>query len=236
MLVDLVTAIDHFDALLARITAERRIKAADPRTAIERRGTRAIADVLDDTLDDVLRADLDAPDAAVERVDRHRDAMEAAVLALLVVSAAYGIRKGLAETSSPVDAAALLTLSGAWARNHASVTASGVTATSKTALREALGAWQAGGGSVRDLTRALEPHFGRERADRIAVTETTAGITAGQREAWHAAGVTRYVWQTQEDERTCEECAPLDGNEYDMGDGPTPPLHPNCRCEIRTAR
>lgn len=38
-------------------------------------------------------------------------------------------------------------------------------------------------------------------------------------------------WVTAGDERTCPECAPLHGRTWTAGDGPTPPLHVNCRCQ-----
>ncbi len=37
-------------------------------------------------------------------------------------------------------------------------------------------------------------------------------------------------WTTASDERTCPECAPLDGLAWPDGAGPVPPLHPSCRC------
>jgi hypothetical protein len=37
-------------------------------------------------------------------------------------------------------------------------------------------------------------------------------------------------WETASDERTCPECAPLHGRTWRAGEGPTPPLHVNCRC------
>lgn len=42
-------------------------------------------------------------------------------------------------------------------------------------------------------------------------------------------------WFTVEDERVCPECGPLDGEVWPEGDGPSPPLHVNCRCERRHA-
>jgi len=32
------------------------------------------------------------------------------------------------------------------------------------------------------------------------------------------------------DDRTCPTCGPLDGNVYGLGEGPQPPIHPQCRC------
>ena len=39
------------------------------------------------------------------------------------------------------------------------------------------------------------------------------------------------VWATAGDGKVCPECGPLDGEAWEEGDGPSPPLHPNCRCE-----
>ena len=37
-------------------------------------------------------------------------------------------------------------------------------------------------------------------------------------------------WLTEEDERVCPECGPLDGTVWEDGGGPSPPLHVGCRC------
>ena len=85
--------------------------------------------------------------------------------------------------------------------------------------------------------------FGTERAGKIAITETTRAIGAGENWAAAFAGVyllsgessaspTR-LWHTAEDERVCDECSPLDGqsesvwvSRFPLG----PPAHPHCRC------
>ena len=38
------------------------------------------------------------------------------------------------------------------------------------------------------------------------------------------------VWTTQDDGAVCPECGPLAGDAWEEGEGPVPPLHPNCRC------
>lgn len=38
-------------------------------------------------------------------------------------------------------------------------------------------------------------------------------------------------WRTQDDERTCPTCGQLDGQVWQEGDGFSPPVHDNCRCE-----
>ena len=43
--------------------------------------------------------------------------------------------------------------------------------------------------------------------------------------------VTVEVYAVRRDGRACPECGPYDGSLWDEGDGPQPPLHPNCRCQ-----
>jgi SPP1 gp7 family putative phage head morphogenesis protein len=39
-------------------------------------------------------------------------------------------------------------------------------------------------------------------------------------------------WTSTLDDATCLECGELDGEEFDLKDGPRPPAHVNCRCTI----
>lgn len=56
-------------------------------------------------------------------------------------------------------------------------------------------------------------------------------------ERWREAyPVIFEVWRTNEDERVCPICGPFAGLEFQAGDGPTPPLHANCRCVRETRR
>jgi SPP1 gp7 family putative phage head morphogenesis protein len=79
----------------------------------------------------------------------------------------------------------------------------------------------------------------------IAVTEITRAYAEGQRLAgealrqeWPDARVTK-TWFTNNDDRVCEICAPLDGktvaldDEFGM-DIQQPPAHVRCRCWIDT--
>jgi len=52
----------------------------------------------------------------------------------------------------------------------------------------------------------------------------------GRRLAWLAANVERYRWQVILDSRTCPQCGPLDGQIYNVGEGPVDPIHSRCRC------
>ena len=46
--------------------------------------------------------------------------------------------------------------------------------------------------------------------------------------------VTVEVYTVRADGRACLECGPYDGSLWDEGEGPQPPLHPNCRCRRLT--
>lgn len=50
-------------------------------------------------------------------------------------------------------------------------------------------------------------------------------------EAFRQAGVERVRWVTQEDNRVCTDCEPLNGQVFAIEDAP-PPQHYGCRCEL----
>jgi len=51
-------------------------------------------------------------------------------------------------------------------------------------------------------------------------------------ETLQANGVERYEWLSTLDDRTSDQCQALDGQQFEMGKGPLPPIHPNCRSSI----
>lgn len=86
------------------------------------------------------------------------------------------------------------------------------------------------GTSVRDIKKKIEPLFGKERASRIAVTETTRLFGAGAQESYRALGMEMWEWRTAEDDRvdpTCDQLAA--GSPYPMSSAFFP-AHVNCRC------
>lgn len=84
----------------------------------------------------------------------------------------------------------------------------------------------------------------KARAERIAVTETTAATTAGesgiaQISQQSGGPVIRPHWNTEQDERVCQICMPLH-REW-LGDVPReyqagPPAHVMCRCWLTWER
>lgn len=84
----------------------------------------------------------------------------------------------------------------------------------------------------------------RQRALRISRTELASAYNQGQDAAVRQAigdgmfdGPVMKEWSTADDERTCDECAGMDGQtvpmdgEFSDGAG-VPPLHPSCRCVV----
>ena len=69
-------------------------------------------------------------------------------------------------------------------------------------------------------------------AERVARTETKRVSYVAQREVWEGNGVTqlRYRCANGGDNRTCQHCFAYNNNIYMLGEEPTLPIHPNCRC------
>jgi len=83
----------------------------------------------------------------------------------------------------------------------------------------------------------------RDRAEKVARTETMLASNEGQREAWRQAADAGLIdpaelereWIVTEDDRTCPICLAMDGKRAPIGgtyeNGSNgPPLHPRCRC------
>jgi len=74
------------------------------------------------------------------------------------------------------------------------------------------------------------------RIEVITRTETLRAYGQGRNKFYNAIGVTRVVWVTVGDERTCPQCGPLDGKEFLANEMPSIPRHPACRCAFFAAR
>lgn len=96
---------------------------------------------------------------------------------------------------------------------------------------------------IDGLTQKYSQFLLRARAERIARTELCSAYEFGQWESirqMEEAGLiseAQKEWMTAEDERTCPECGALDGetiglNEEFSAGIKTPPLHPQCRCDV----
>jgi len=75
----------------------------------------------------------------------------------------------------------------------------------------------------------------QNRIEVITRTETLRAFGQGRQKFYGVIGVTRVVWVTAADERTCPQCGPLDGQEFWIDKVPSMP-HPQCRCATYAAR
>lgn len=93
-----------------------------------------------------------------------------------------------------------------------------------------------GGGSELGITDTLGRYIpAQRRAAMIARTETIRAhhqATIEEYRHWGAVGVTvKAEWSTAGDDRVCDECAGMEGNEYTLNEIQSMiPVHPNCRC------
>lgn len=94
--------------------------------------------------------------------------------------------------------------------------------------------------SPEEIAADIESMFSPERAEGLAVSETTTGASAGSEFAATTAGTAADddTWFTAHDQRVCPVCAPLHGTRrsnwtrfFPSG----PPAHPWCRCWIEYA-
>lgn len=60
-------------------------------------------------------------------------------------------------------------------------------------------------------------------------TAATHASSVARTESFKAIGVTSYRWISTLDSKTSIICASRDGEVYELGKGPMPPAHPNCR-------
>lgn len=98
------------------------------------------------------------------------------------------------------------------------------------------------------LVRRYSERLERQRAVRIAKTETLTAETQGRleylRQEQERGNIGRDAlleWVTSLDERTCQVCSDLDGEAHTVGylfSGGIvgPPAHPSCRCSLRLTK
>lgn len=153
----------------------------------------------------------------------------------------YGVELFGEEISVGID----YTMSNVHALNHARTYTydliKGIDETTGEIIQSAISAFvDQPGFNIGDIINQLvETGMTETRAARIAVTETTRAFAEGQKEAGRELreefpGMKiEKTWFTNNDDRVCDICGPLDGKsilyeeEFDNGD---PPAHVNCRC------
>ena len=123
-----------------------------------------------------------------------------------------------------------------WADAYTYDLVSGINATSRQAIQQAVGGFFTQQMTLGELEAKLGSIYSPIRAEMIARTEVTRAAVEGERtfvDELGKQGVTMVeTWQTREDELVCPICGPLADHKLDDGwtraDGP--PAHPRCRC------
>lgn len=152
-------------------------------------------------------------------------------LAVIHADAAGGMGPYLGIDISHLD---IDTISNRWAKRYGRQLSREVAASIQDELKASRGL------EPGDRADALAKTFGRDRAETIGVTETTTGISAGERsvvkeiERQTGKAILAY-WETEGDGKVCKVCKGLGGKsesvwsrKFPMG----PPAHPSCRCYL----
>jgi hypothetical protein len=140
-----------------------------------------------------------------------------------------------------------------WARTYDYASVPGLTESTRATLREAIAAFISTPGMTNGQLRALlEPAFGPEQAQMIAVTEVTRAYSQGeqihQKDLANRGMKMTRLWRTCMDEKVCPICSPLEDKPEEewqailegLGLWPPddkikttadmPPGHVGCRC------
>jgi len=174
---------------------------------------------------------------------------EALLLKFFIDVAQRGVYLFRAQLTLQVDWTLVNTRVARWAREYMTKWLEGLDNTTRKALREALEAFVTQPGfTIGDVMKVLP--FDEDRALRIATTEITRIYAEAEIEAGHELKEqypdVRVVktWHTNNDDRVCPICEPLNGQIVEVDDGfgveageaglLNPPAHPGCRCWIST--
>lgn len=129
----------------------------------------------------------------------------------------------------------------AWAKKYSYELIKGIDETTRDIISNAISSFiETPGFTIRDVMDELTD-FSEKRAATIAVTETTRAFAEGQKLAGEELRKEfpdmkiEKTWFTNNDDRVCDICGPLDGKSVayeDEFDAEGPPAHVNCRCWI----
>lgn len=120
-----------------------------------------------------------------------------------------------------------------------------VVGTDKEKLSNLLAEGLKEGQSIAEIERLIRSSFSdykKNQSEKVARTEILRASNEGTLDAFKASDVVvGKQWLTAMDDRVDPECADLNGKivelegnffKTDYGTGETPPLHPNCRCDL----
>ncbi|MCG6796357.1 minor capsid protein [Geobacillus sp. YHL] len=91
------------------------------------------------------------------------------------------------------------------------------------------------GESIDKIAKRIDKQFNSKafQSKRLILTELSRVVSSAQEKIYRDSGIVQKVqWVATLEGNTCEQCARLDGKQFDIDDQtkPSPPRHPNCRC------
>lgn len=113
----------------------------------------------------------------------------------------------------------------------------GMTDTVTKDIQEQISQGMLAGEGMDEISRRIGNVAGFEetysnRAYTIARTETAMATETAAFGQYAQLGIGKVQFIAALDDRTCDECAPLDMQVFDLADAPVIPIHPNCRCDF----
>ncbi len=167
-----------------------------------------------------------------ELFDKEKSHKEWLLLIIPALSAIYTMAARDADqlVNPETPLYSLTSTASEWLYGHAGEMIRGLDEKTLEDLRKVLSEGVSLGESIPKLTDRVKELFkGYEdyRAERIARTETLTASNKAATDRYENAGITEWEWLTGGN--PCEECAPLEGKIFNVGEE-EPPLHPNCVC------
>jgi hypothetical protein len=177
------------------------------------------------------------------------DDLIAEFMTLLQNALKHGITLFGANTALQIDWALTNTRAFEWAKEYTYDFVKGIEETTRKVLQSAISQFvDTPGMTIGDVMDMLP--FDEVRAQQVAVTEitraySTANQLAGEdlKKEFPDVRVVK-IWYTNNDDRVCDICGPLDGMEVEIDEffttsddksiGIDPPAHVNCRCWTET--
>lgn len=214
------------------------------RVALENRSTRNIHEAFQELLDTLYPegyGEWQDPNIEGERVRREfqeSQALEAALQRALMEGADLGVKVAIDQFNNigfGFDWEMTHIQARGWAANYSGQLIRGVTDTTVKGVQQAVARFVETGEPLDALIADLQVFFGKDRARRVAVTETTRSYSEGTRQAYRDSRVVDEVQiLTVRDDRVCPVCSPEDGKRYPLESGSPdlghPPFHILCRC------
>jgi len=167
-------------------------------------------------------------------------ALESAIIQVATERAAFAVSANI-DTFALVNQQVIAWVERYYVTSNDPGSVGSLNATSRQQFAEAFARWQQGdvpfsqAEGLDGLIELLTPIFGPNRAEMIAITETTRVFVEAQRQAEANNPFTvAFRWLTSADEAVCPICGPMHGqvrrkNEGYAG-GVDLPAHVRCRC------